>query len=83
MVIFLEFSLSSRETPPPARSDVKEFLLWLSGKELTSNDEDVGSIPGLTQWVKNLALPCAVVYVIDVAWILCGGGRGVGQQLQL
>ena len=27
----------------------------------TKNHEVVGLIPGLTQWVKDLALPCAVV----------------------
>ena len=33
----------------------------LMNRELTSTFEDVGSIPGLTKWVKNLLLPCAVV----------------------
>ena len=35
------------------------MVQWLTN--LTMNYEVVGSIPSLTQWVKDLALPCAVV----------------------
>ena len=33
-----------------------KFPLWHSGNEPTNNYEVVGSIPGLTQWIKDPAL---------------------------
>ena len=53
-----------------------EFLLWLSGlRTQCCLCEDVGSIPGLTQWVKDLVLPQAMVGA------LCGVGHRCGSDL--
>ena len=44
------------------KCSLKEFPLWLSGLRTQSNlCEDVGSIPGLIQWVKDLAWLQAVM----------------------
>ena len=62
-------------------SGVPIVFLWV--KNPSSIYEDVGLIPGLDQWVKDLVLLQASVEVSDVACIWHCCGCGVGQQLQL
>ena len=52
-----------------------------TGMNPTSIHKDAGSIPSLGQWVKDLVLPCAMVWVTDAAWMLRCCGCGVDQQL--
>ena len=54
---------------------------WVTN--LTSIHEDVGSIPGLSQGVKDLVLSQAVAEVADASQIWCCWGCGIGWQLQL
>ena len=72
------FCMTYYNTKKPSR----EFSLWLRGLGTRhSVHEDEGSIPGLTQWVKDLMMPQAVAKVVDTAWIWWCHGCGVGQQL--
>ena len=51
--------------------------------DLTRNHEMVGSIPSLTRWVKDPALPGAVVQVADETQIPRCCGSGVGERVLL
>ena len=54
-------------------------------KNPTNIHEDEDLIPGLTQWVEDLALPQAAAWFADMARILhcCGWGKVWQLQLQL
>ena len=54
---------------------------WLTNP--TRNHKVSDLILGLAQWAGDLGLPCAVVWVEDVAQICHCCGSGVGRQLQL
>ena len=59
--------------------EVPNVTQWF--KNPASIHEDASLMPGLTQWVKDLVLPRAVLKVTDKARIPCG--CGTGRQLHL
>ena len=68
------------QIPPCNKQRIGSCCCGTAEMNLTGIHEAAGSIPDLTQWVGDLALPHRSQ---TMAWILCCYGCGEGQQLQL
>ena len=77
--------LNKTEEPPWRQGCFWSSHCGVVETNLTRNHKVAGLIPGLAQWVKDPALPWAVVWVSVEAqiWHCCGFGVGRLQQLQL
>ena len=76
-------SVACMQRPSPFRNGA--FGVPTVAQRVTdlSIHEVAGSIPSLTQWVKDPALPQAAESMEEAAWIQHCQGCGVGWQLQL
>ena len=89
-ILAIQIGVWSRSGMPMRKQNIilkkmktRSFHCGSSIMNLTSIHEDSGSVLGLAQWVKDLALLGVVVQVADVPWIPSCCGCGIGQQLQL
>ena len=61
--IFLHYKFYTYILKQLIKIFIEEFPFWHSRNESARNHEVTGSIPGLTQQVRDLALPWAVVWL--------------------